>query len=327
MNGPLVSICIPVYNGEEYLRQCLDTCVNQTYKNIEIIICDDGSTDNSEQIVETYRLNNSNIRFFKNEVNLGLVGNWNNCIEKAKGEWIKFIFQDDYLSSDSISCFVENIESDVKLIVSERNFILPANAAAEQKHYYEHVVRTLTNTIQQEGPFYAPGDLAAVAVKYMGMNFIAEPSLTFFKKDLVDQIGVFNASLKQICDLEFFLRAGSIFGLKYIPQKLCAFRIHDSSTTSTNTAQKYYEMRYIEPLLLSYFLSFSPIYKPFRNQLGFFQRIKLAVYFRVKTYNAYRVNIEENRQFYVFEENSPFPEIYSKRRGNVLIRLIAQVKK
>ena len=95
MNSPLVSICIPTYNGEKYLKECLDSCIDQTFKSYEIIICDDCSSDGTIKIIEEYAKIFPQIILFQNDGNLGLVGNWNRCIHHSNGEWIKFVFQDD----------------------------------------------------------------------------------------------------------------------------------------------------------------------------------------------------------------------------------------
>ena len=89
MNSPLVSICIPTYNGEKYLKECLDSCIDQTFKNYEIIICDDCSSDGTIKIIEEYSEKFPQLKLFINDKNLGLVGNWNQCIHYSNGEWIK----------------------------------------------------------------------------------------------------------------------------------------------------------------------------------------------------------------------------------------------
>ena len=99
----LVSICIPVFNGEKFLKQCIDSCLAQTYSNYEVIVSDDHSTDGSEQIVRRLMQLEPKIKYYKNETNLGLVANWNRCIGHATGEWIKMLFQDDYMAPDCLS--------------------------------------------------------------------------------------------------------------------------------------------------------------------------------------------------------------------------------
>ena len=99
---PLVSICIPTYNGEAYLQEALDSIQNQDYQNLEVVISDDNSSDNTVSIIQK----------FKNEVDFsvtiishtpkGIGANWNNCIKHAAGTYIKFLFQDENAMPDSI---------------------------------------------------------------------------------------------------------------------------------------------------------------------------------------------------------------------------------
>ena len=80
------SICIPIYNGEKYLRECIDSALNQTYKNFEIILLDDLSNDNSFSICNEYKKRYTCIKVIQNEKNLGLVGNLNAAINLAQAE-------------------------------------------------------------------------------------------------------------------------------------------------------------------------------------------------------------------------------------------------
>src|SRR5579863_4981502 len=99
---PVISICIPTYNGEKYLSECLYHVLNQTYSNFEVIICDDCSTDNTTEIINSYQQKDNRIKIFRNERNLGLCGNWNRCVEHSSGKWIKFIFQDDWMNDNCL---------------------------------------------------------------------------------------------------------------------------------------------------------------------------------------------------------------------------------
>lgn len=92
-----VSIIVPVYNTSKYLRRCLDSLVNQTLKEIEIIVINDCSTDNSKDIIKEYELKYDNIKVFHNKTNKGIGYNRNLGIEKAKGEYISFIDSDDWV--------------------------------------------------------------------------------------------------------------------------------------------------------------------------------------------------------------------------------------
>ena len=323
---PLISICIPTYNGQEYLKQCLDSCFNQSFTNYEIIICDDGSTDNTITIIEEYTKLHSQITFYKNEINLGLVGNWNKCIEQSRGEWIKFVFQDDYITNDCLQMFANEIKDDVYLIVSKRYFILPENPTADYINYYTNQVRTLENTVNTVKNSFSGKEISQIAVQNICMNFIAEPSLTCFRKSIVYELGYFNDALKQICDLEFNLRVASSKGLVYIPQQICAFRIHHNSTTSKNLSEKGFVLSYIEPLLFSYFLLFDKKFQSLRNYLNPFQTLKLNLYFKFKAYKAFKIDQAESYNHEVFGASSSYNEILKVRKGNLLIRLLAFFK-
>ena len=96
MNSPLISIIIPVYNAERYLRQCLDSVVAQTYTNWECLLVDDGSKDGSGEICDEYAKKSSRFRVFHKE-NGGVSSARNTGIEESKGEWVYFCDADDYV--------------------------------------------------------------------------------------------------------------------------------------------------------------------------------------------------------------------------------------
>lgn len=327
MTKPLVSICIPTYNGDKYLVECLESCINQSFKEYEIIICDDGSSDKSISILEEYAAKYTFIKFIKNEKKLGLVGNWNKCLDLSSGVWIKFVFQDDYITCNCLEKFVNQITDSAQLIVCKRHFILPENATSDIVNYYTNEVRTLENTSDFKGNVFSAKLISKIGVENICLNFIGEPSLIFFKKNVIKEVGLFNSSLKQICDLELALRIASRYGLTYLPEQLCAFRIHQDSTTSTNVVNKYFEIHYVEPLLFSYLLLFDEKFNSFRSHLNFSQRFKLKLYFRFKAYKAYSVNLKENRKYSLFTNaNVDFRKILDYKNGNLLIKLIAVIR-
>ena len=89
-----ISIIVPIYNSEKYLNKCIDSLINQTEKNIEIILVNDGSTDNSEEIIKEYK--DKRIKYYKNK-NQGIGKTRNFGIEQATGSYIMFVDSDDYI--------------------------------------------------------------------------------------------------------------------------------------------------------------------------------------------------------------------------------------
>ena len=99
MNGEKISVIIPVYNVEKYLRQCLNSVVGQTYKNLEIIVVDDGSPDNCGAICDEYAMRDGRIKVIHKQ-NGGLSEAWNTGLDAASGSWISFVDSDDWLDLD-----------------------------------------------------------------------------------------------------------------------------------------------------------------------------------------------------------------------------------
>lgn len=110
MNNALISIIVPVYNVEKYLRKCLDSLVNQTYKNIEIIIIDDGSTDGSGKIADEYVNAYDNVKVIHTE-NGGLSAARNIGLDNATGEFLAFIDSDDWIDLNTFEVAYKMISS------------------------------------------------------------------------------------------------------------------------------------------------------------------------------------------------------------------------
>lgn len=101
-NNDLVSVIIPAYKSEKYIEKCLDSVINQTYSNIEIIVVNDCSPDNLEEIVIKYKEKYSNIIYLKNEVNMGVGPTRNKGIDKSSGKYLYFLDSDDYILPNCI---------------------------------------------------------------------------------------------------------------------------------------------------------------------------------------------------------------------------------
>lgn len=114
----LVSVIIPIYNVEQFLSRCLDSVINQTYKNLEIILVNDGSSDNSLEICEDYAKKDNRIKIV-NKNNGGLSSARNAGLDICKGKYISFIDSDDWVSLDYIDILYENIvdnEADISIV-------------------------------------------------------------------------------------------------------------------------------------------------------------------------------------------------------------------
>ena len=109
MNQILVSIAMATYNGELYVAQQLDSILNQTYSNLEIIIVDDNSQDNTYQILQNYAHKHDNIKLFKNKVNYGVALTFSRALSLTTGQFIACADQDDVWFANKIELLVNNI--------------------------------------------------------------------------------------------------------------------------------------------------------------------------------------------------------------------------
>lgn len=120
---PLISVIIPVYNVEKYLKRCLDSVINQTYKNLEIILVDDGSTDDSGKMCDEYAKKDKRIKIVHKK-NGGLSSARNCGIEKAKGEFLTFVDSDDEITANYVRFLFELIrEFDVKMSIASYSVV------------------------------------------------------------------------------------------------------------------------------------------------------------------------------------------------------------
>ena len=104
-NCPLISIIVPVYNAEKYLHRCIDSILEQTFTNFELLLIDDGSTDNSNKICDEYAKTDSRIRVF-HKANGGVSSARNMGLDKAKSEWICFCDADDSIKQYYLNTFI-----------------------------------------------------------------------------------------------------------------------------------------------------------------------------------------------------------------------------
>ena len=291
----LISICIPTYNGEKYLRECLDSVLLQTYKNIEIVIVDDCSSDTTVAIVEGYIQKDSRIKLYKNEHNFGLVGNWNKALDVAKGEWIKFVFQDDLIEKKCLE-ILSNAVNGHSIVTCDRNFIFDDSVSEVLKKYYTEDLLTLKKLVKSTDiRFLSNQQVSEFASRNLALNFIGEPTAVLFHKRVIADLGSFNSDFSQICDLEYWLRISTAHGLVYVPQYLVSFRVHANSESAKNVLSiAKFKPRYIDPLLLAHELLFSANFKIYRSVTNGQFVSKLNLYLRAKMFEA-KLAFEKDR--------------------------------
>ena len=139
-----ISIVIPIYNAENYLVNCFDSILKQTYPYFEVILINDGSSDNSENISLSYLSKDSRFKYFLQE-NKGVSEARNFGIKKATTEWICFVDPDDSIDPDYIKVFVENISDKKTLVITDFNRISQTGKFDHSLHYKRQLIHLKTN--------------------------------------------------------------------------------------------------------------------------------------------------------------------------------------
>lgn len=261
---PNISICIPTYNGGQYLEETLTSVLNQNYNDYEVIIVDDQSSDNTIEIVKKFSDIDSRIYLFKNDKNLGLVENWNKCVKLARGNWVKFLFQDDLLAPDCVNQLVAEGENDnCPIVFCKRELIYTDDCDLD-------ILKFLQNLPSWENVFgnlnfIGPNDISAAATRYFALNIFGEPTSVLLHRDCFEKLGFFNPNLKQRCDYEYWIRVGHCTGIALVHEPLAFFRLHPDSTTSSNNRDKKEITEMGDTLLLLYEYANSRIYAGFRK--------------------------------------------------------------
>ena len=147
MNNPFITIIIPTYNRGWCINRAIDSCLAQTYKNFEIVITDDGSTDNTEEIVKSY--NDKRIRYFKFEKNQGVIKARNNSIKNARGGWILLLDSDDEIYPNCLEVFVKHINNlnnnKIKMIFS--HFINTSTGKTKINKKFQRILKRQNNIL------------------------------------------------------------------------------------------------------------------------------------------------------------------------------------
>lgn len=134
----MISIIVPVYNVEPYLRKCLDSIIGQTYRDLEILVIDDGSTDQSGKICDEYAERDERIKVFHTE-NRGLSAARNLGLDEATGEWIGFVDSDDWIESDMYEVLLKKAEETGADVVECGWFKEWANITEEKRRYEQEL--------------------------------------------------------------------------------------------------------------------------------------------------------------------------------------------
>lgn len=222
----LISIVIPIYNAEKYLEECLNSIKNQTYKNFEVIMVNDGSKDDSETICMNFLRSDSRFRYLKKE-NGGVSSARNVGLDNVEGDYITFIDADDWVDENYLDLLITTVEKNHSDIVvsSYKQFnnidVFYLRAYSLQEKYLLNFERMNRD------------DFLTIFPKLMSTNVCFNNAVAkLFRKELVNDLR-FDTSIKYGEDLDFYFRLYlNVDSISYVDEPTYVYRMHGDSTTS-----------------------------------------------------------------------------------------------
>lgn len=232
----LVSIVIPNYNYGHFIRETMESAVHQTYPNIEIIVVDDCSTDNSVDIVTEYVNTYDNVTLYRNEANLGVVGNHNRAVSLSKGRYICVLSSDDYLDVHFVEECVRRFEEhpSAGMVVSAMHLVDDKGVVTDAPNYY--------------GSSFICKGIYQCKVFLMSNTFV--PSQVLFRRECIEDpkvSGAFTDFADTFIDTELWYRICLHYDFLYFDKRLCYYRSYIGSYSKSydnlKGAMQYYLLR------------------------------------------------------------------------------------
>jgi len=234
---PFISIICVSYNHSKFIVECLDSIKNQTYKNIELILADDASSDNSVEIFENW-LKETNLPVKKNfhTKNIGLVRTLNECLKLATGKYIKYLSCDDFLYPEYLEKCVSKLEelsNDYGMIYTEFNYV---NDSSE--------IINASNTWGKR-EWYNP-DPEIFHEIMISNNQISAISV-MLKKEVLDKTNGYDKRFL-LEDYPLWMKIAQSYKIAFIPESLVSFRMHSNNTSKVYNERVTHETMIVKML-------------------------------------------------------------------------------
>lgn len=228
-NMPLVSICIPVYNCEDYIYEAIKSAIDQTYQNIEIIISDNCSNDRTAEIINSIK--DDRIRYYRHEKPTDVfVDNWNYSAELANGKYIKYLFSDDILNKECVAMLVDIMEKDEDLVIASGDFSY-INEKGEITLPYVLKGKQLFT-----GKYLGKGILKKSIIRN---NLIGCPSNVMIRKDSFDKIKGFSTRYSYCSDDYLYYKLFELGSYYFVNVELTKFRSYLNLEKGVETTSVY----------------------------------------------------------------------------------------
>ena len=283
----LVSILIPVYNRENLIEETVQSALNQTYKNIEIIVVDNQSTDNTWEILQKLASQYERIKIFQNERNIGPVRNWKRCIDEANGEYGKILWSDDLIAPQFLEKTVPYLENEDVGFVFTGTEIFIDGTDKKTSHYFIGKSRVYEsdkyiNGVLFDGDYPVSPGCALFRLKDLRNNLLVDIPNKVNSDFAMHAIG--NDLLI------FLLTAHQYKNFAFVNEKLVFFRAHDGSISIQSNDGK---------LPLHYNLASAYFIENYRKDLIKKQNVILWNLLRVYKNFSKKFNLNKISDFYM----------------------------
>lgn len=212
---PIVSVCIPSFNYGKYISEAIDSVLNQSLKEFELVIVDDCSTDNSKEVIS--RFSDSRIRFYENETNIGMTKNWNKCVKLSRGEFICILGADDYVHPEFLEKCVRSVGSNSRV-----GFVYSAFERVKDNREKIDTFRLSDIDFIESG---------SKAFRRFAKRNVVMLSSALIRKDCFESLGDFDEHLGYAPDIEMFARIATRYDVSYISEVLGYYRLHKDNLT------------------------------------------------------------------------------------------------
>ena len=231
---PLVSVCVPTFNAEPWIRTTVQSVLDQTHESLELVISDGGSTDATHAILG--EIKDPRIRVELSSRRLPVIDNWNQSVVLATGEFLKFLHQDDTLVPTCIEEMLAVALEDprVGLVFGRREILLDDAADAEDLAWVERYGRLYSRFTELERINDGYSLFRQMIAADLEENWIGEPSSVLVTRSALARAGLFNPRMRQVMDLDLWCRVILVSRVGFVDRVLSAYLHHHESMTSRN---------------------------------------------------------------------------------------------
>lgn len=278
LNKPLVTIITPCYNHEKYLEDYFKSIINQNYKNIELVIIDDASRDNSKQIINDYQKKLQkrfvNYKFINRQKNVGLVKNCNLGLKLSKGKYLILFASDDIMFPNKIKENIQFIENTEYGMAYSDGYKVKENFKYEDMNNLNNSKKTILDSLVKKEEAYS----GFVANQLLEKNFIPAPTV-IIKRKVFDEVGNYNEDLS-FEDYDMWLKIAEKYKIGYIDDHLVFYRQRNYSMSGAlNKSQKYESIKSLEKIINKHINSSEYSYNDMSKKLSLINLYKKIIDF------------------------------------------------